>query len=126
MKNSNGRPNRRSLIILCVALITLASLPWLSRARSVTTSVNIVNNASRTVRNVYLSHANADDWSANQLGSATIGSGQSFNLSNIACDAQQIKVIGEDQDGCFLTTVISCGENSTWTITDDTARDCGN
>ena len=126
MKSSNSIRNRRSLIIFCVALITLASLPLLSRARAVSTSVNIVNNSSRTIRNLYVSHVNADDWSDNQLGDATIGSGQSFNLSNVACDAQQLKVIGEDQDGCFLSTVITCGENSTWTINDDTPRDCGN
>jgi hypothetical protein len=86
-----------------------------------------VNNSSREIRNVYLSHVNADDWSGNQLGNgATIAPGQSFSLSNVACDQQQVKVIGEDQDGCFVSTVVTCGSSSSWTITTDTARDCGN
>jgi hypothetical protein len=34
-------------------------------------------------------------------------------------------VIAEDQDGCFESTIINCGDNANWTITTDTARDCG-
>jgi hypothetical protein len=67
----------------------------------------------------------SDDWSADLLGDATIAAGQSHALSGLSCDGQQVKVIAEDQDGCFLTVVVSCGDNATWTITNDTARDCG-
>jgi hypothetical protein len=126
MKNSNGRGNNRTLIVLCAALIILASFPFLSHARAVTTSVNIVNNSSRSVRNAYLSHVNTDDWSGNQLGNTAISPSQSFTLDNVVCDGQQVKVIAEDQDGCFLSTVVNCGDAATWTITDDTTRDCGN
>ena len=35
-------------------------------------------------------------------------------------------VIAEDQEGCFSYQVVSCSEGATWTITNDTARDCGN
>jgi hypothetical protein len=135
MKKLGDMRNPRSLIITCVALLALAALPLLSRARTTTTrartttttttSVNLVNNSSKEIRNVYLSHVNIDDWGSNQLGNATIAAGQSFTLNDVACDQQQVKVIGEDQDGCFLSTVVNCGDNSTWTITNDTARDCG-
>ena len=124
MKNSVSKRTLCRLIILCVALFALAAL---SVARTPTTSVNIVNNSSREIRNVYLSHVDVDDWGGDQLSDgATIAPGQSFNLSNLACDQQQVKVIAEDQDGCFLSTVVTCGNSSTWTITNDTARDCGN
>ena len=125
MRSSDGSRKPRSLIIICVALITFGSLPLLSRARTVSTSVNIVNNSSREIRNVYLSHVNSDDWGGNQLGNATIAAGQSSTLNNLACDQQQVKVIAEDQDGCFLSTVVNCGDSATWTITNDTARECG-
>jgi hypothetical protein len=126
MKNSDSVRNPRSLVIICVALLILAALPLASRAQP-STSVNIVNNSNREIRNVYLSHVDVDDWGANQLSEgSTIAPGQSFNLSNVACDRQQVKVIGEDQDGCFLSTVVNCGDSPTWTITNDTARDCGN
>ncbi len=118
-------PGKRTLFLFtCIALLTLAAL--VSARTPTTTAVNIVNNSSREIRNVYLSHVNADDWSGNQLGNgATIAPGQSFSLGNVACDQQQVKVIGEDQEGCFVSTVVACGGNATWTITNNTATDCG-
>lgn len=124
MKNSRSKRNFYRLAILSLSLFALAAL---SSARTpMATSVNIVNNSSREIRSVYLSHVNADDWSGNQLGNgAVIAAGQSYNLSNIACDQQQVRVIGEDQDGCFISTVVTCGESPSWTINDSTTRDCG-
>ena len=125
MKDSDSMRNPRSLIIICAALLILAALPLVSRAQP-STSVNIVNNSNKAIRNVYLSHVYVDDWRGDQLSEGqTIGPGQSFTLNNVACDQQQVKVIGEDQDGCFLSTIVSCGDSATWTITDGTARDCG-
>ena len=123
MKNSHSK---RSLYRLAILSLSLFALAVLSSARTpTTTSVNIVNNSNREVRNVYLSHVNADDWGGNQLSNGqVIAPGQSYNLSNVACDQQQVKVIAEDQDGCFLSTVANCGGSATWTITNDTARDC--
>jgi hypothetical protein len=124
MKYSVAKRTLCRLIIVCVAFFALAAL---STARTPSTSVNIVNNSNREIRNVYLSHVDADDWSGDQLSKgATIAPGQSFALDNVACDQQQVKVLGEDQDGCFVSTVVTCGDNATWTITNDTARDCGN
>jgi len=122
MKNSRTNSKLYRLVVICIALFAVAVL---SSARTVTTSVNIVNNSNKEIRNVYLSHVNVDDWGANQLGDATILPSQSFTLNNVGCDQQQVKVIGEDADGCFLSTVVACGESATWTITNDTARDCG-
>jgi len=125
MKSSDDKRNPRSLIIAFATLAVVALAPFASSARISSTSVNIVNNSSRTIRNVYISHVDADDWSANQLGDSAISAGQSATIGDVACDSQQVKVIAEDQDGCFLTTVVTCGQSSTWTITNDTARDCG-
>ena len=124
MRNSHTMRNLCRLVILCTALGTLAALPLLSSARS-SNSINIVNNSNRTIRYVYLSHVNVDDWTGDQLGGNGVSPGQSSTLSNFSCDQQQIKVIGEDQDGCFVSSVIACGGDATWTITNDTAADCG-
>lgn len=124
MRNSLTMRNSLRLLILCAAFCALVALPLVSRAQPAT-SVNIVNNSNREIRNLYLSHVGVEDWGANQLGDTTILPSQSFTLNNVACDQQQVKVIGEDQDGCFVSTVVNCGENATWTITSDTARDCG-
>jgi len=124
MKTSDDHRNSRGFIIVCVALLALVAVPLMSSARTAATSVNIVNDSSRGIHNVYLSHVNADDWTGNHLGNATIPAGQSFTLSNVACDQQQVKVIAEDEDGCFLSTVVNCGDSATWTITNASARDC--
>ena len=110
------------LVLLCVVVLSLAVI---SGARSLAGSITIVNNSSKESRNVYFSHVNTDDWGADQLGESTIPAGQSYTINNITWDQQQIKVIGEDQDGCFISTVVASGDNSTWTVTNATATDCG-
>ncbi|HWN10343.1 MAG TPA: hypothetical protein VNO50_13935 [Pyrinomonadaceae bacterium] len=112
-------------VILCTVVCALAAQPIRSRAQPAT-SVNIVNNSNRVISHVYLSHVSVDNWGADQLGETPVAPGQSVTLSNFACDQSQIKVIAEDQDGCFLATVIDCGSNAAWTITSSTAADCGN
>src|SRR5437667_12770597 len=108
MEDVFTRDHLSRLVIVCVAVFAVAA--W-SSARMPTTSVNIVNNSNKEIRNVYLSHVNVDDWGGNQLGDATILPGQSFNLTNVGCDQQQVKVISEDQDGCFLSVVAAGGSS---------------
>jgi len=114
-----------AIFIMCVAAYAFTSTPGRSLARTATISVNIVNNSSRDIRNVYWSHVDSDDWSGDLLGDQTITAGQSLNVGNISCDGQSVKVIAEDQDGCFSSTAITCGGDASWTITNGTTRDCG-
>jgi hypothetical protein len=126
MRNSDGKRNRRGLIIICVVLFTLASLPILSSAKPPTTSINIVNNSTWEIRHLYLSPVDNDNWGPDQINNSVIAPGASFDLSNVACDQGSIKVVTEDQDGCFLYKTVSCGASATWTITNDASPDCGN
>src|SRR5215471_19691327 len=98
MKNSDSLRLPRSLVLASVALLVLASLPFLANAGaiSLTTSVNIQNNSNHEIRNVYTAHADADDWGNDVLGDATIPAGQAYNVTGLPCDGQQIKVIAED------------------------------
>ena len=122
MKNSRKKRHLSRLVVVSVAIFAVAAL---GAARSLSGSVRIVNNSNREISNVYFSHVDADDWGSDQLGENNIAAGQSYTISNITWDQQQLKVIGEDQDGCFLSTVVASGSDSTWTITNDTAADCG-
>jgi hypothetical protein len=122
MKNPHTKHHLNRLVVVFIAILALAAL---GAARSLSGSVTIVNNSNREIRNVYFSHVNADDWGADQLGEGHIAAGQSHTISNVTWDQQQLKVIGEDQDGCFLSTVVASGTDSTWTITNDTVADCG-
>jgi len=53
--------------------------------------------------------------------------GETFTISDAACTGNEIKVIAEDRQGCFVYGLISCAQGSAgWTITDATPPDCRN
>ena len=126
MRNSRAKQSRfRRVAIIAVAFCAFASLPLLVGARARTASINIVNNSSREIVNIYLSHADADDWGSDLLPDSTIATGQSFTIPNVSWDESQLKVVAEDGNGCFLSTVVSSSGDSTWTISADAQADCG-
>ena len=127
LAESRNNATRRFAIVMLVIGI-FAAVPFLSGARTpAATSITIVNNSSREIRHLYLSPTTQDNWGPDQLTGAVISSGGgSYTLSNVLCEQTNIKVITEDQNGCFLYQVVACGQSSTWTITNDATPDCGN
>lgn len=114
------------LVILMVVVCVLAVAPLRSSAHSnAVSSITVVNNSNREIRFLYLSSVDQENWSADQLNSASLSNGQSVTLANVTCNGAEIKVIGEDADGCFLSSVISCTGAPQWTITNNTPADCG-
>lgn len=128
MRNTlrKSSPLFTSLVVLAVFVGVMVCGPLLSKAHAPATAITIVNNSGREVRHVFLSAPDANNWSADQLGSSVISANGGSVTINASCDGPSIKVIAEDQDGCFSYQVVSCSENATWTITNSTARDCGN
>lgn len=121
------RPAFASLVVLGVFLGVMVCGPLLSRAYAPTTAITITNNSNREIRHVFLSAPDQNNWGPDQLGSSSIApNGGSVTLGSVSCDGSSIKVIAEDHDGCFSYQVVSCSENASWTITNDTTRDCGN
>lgn len=116
----------KPLAILVILFGIFACVPLLSHAHASATAITIANNSSREIRHVYLSPTNQDNWGPDQLNNYVIAPGGSFTLSNVSCGGSDIKVIAEDQNGCFLYHVVLCNENATWTITNDAVPDCGN
>jgi hypothetical protein len=128
MKSLFVSRNLRFLVIFCAVVGALSIASLQSRADRLTssTSVNIVNNSSRQIVHVYFSAVGANDWTADQL-SAPIAPGSSFTFtSSYNCGQTQFQGHAEDQDGCFVSMTTTCGGKTKWTITDSTARDCGN
>jgi hypothetical protein len=119
-KRSNSRRTAFALAVVCA----FAAHSLLAGARGRSASIKVVNNSEREIINLYLAHADSDDWGADLLPDSTLKTGQSFTISDVACDQPQIKVVAEDKDSCFLSTVVSCGDAVTWTITKDTAAEC--
>jgi len=116
-----------SLVVLGIFIGMMLCAPIRSRANATSTAITIVNNSSREIRHVYLSAPDQNNWGPDQLVNSVIpAGGGSFTISNVSCSGSTIKVIAEDQDGCFLYQIVTCSENANWTITSSTARDCGN
>jgi hypothetical protein len=113
------------LAILLVIICVIVLVPLVSGAQT-QTAVTITNDSSREIYHVYLAPGGTDDWGPDQLNGTVIGNGASFALNNISCGANGVKVITEDQNGCFNYNTVSCATTTTWTITDSATPDCGN
>jgi hypothetical protein len=130
MRNTlrKSNPLFTSLVALAICVGVMVCAPLLSNAHvPATTSITIVNNSGREIRHVYLSAPDQNNWGSDQLVNSVIApNGGSFTIGNVSCTGASIKVIAEDQEGCFSYQVVSCSDSVTWTITNDSARDCGN
>jgi len=120
-------PLSTALVVLGIFVGMMVCGPLLSRAYAPSTAITIVNNTSREVRHVYLSPPDQNNWGSDQLVNSVISpDGGSFTISNVSCGGAGIKVIAEDQDGCFIYQVVTCSESVTWAIPSNATRDCGN
>jgi hypothetical protein len=116
-----------SLVVLSIFVGMMVCGPLLSQAHAPSSTITIVNNSSREIRHVFLSAPDSNDWGSDQLMNSTISpNGGSVTIGSVSCNGSTVKVIAEDQDGCFIYKVVSCSENVTWTITNSDSRDCGN
>ena len=111
------------LLMLVAALCMLAVLIPRSTATSVLT-ISIVNNGGSEIRRFYLSPPDNDNWGPDQLNESGISPGATRNLE-VSWDQSTVKLVAEDQDGCFLNTTVAATGSPMWTITSDTPRDCG-
>ena len=126
MTNSSLRKNGFiGLLSLFVVVAVLGCGTMVSNAVAPTTNISITNNSGRSISHIYLSPPNSDNWGPDQLNDNAVASGSSVTISSAACEGS-VKVIAEDQDGCFISTTIACSENAGWTISSDAPRNCGN
>src|ERR1044072_6723431 len=114
-----------SLVAVAICVGIMVCSPLMFAAHMSTSSITIVNNSGREIRHLYLSAPDQNNWGSDQLVNSVISpNGGSFTISDVSCSGS-IKVIAEDHEGCFSYQVVSCS-GATWTITNDTTRDCGN
>jgi len=110
------------LFALTAILVGLAALAPLSTATAPLT-ITVVNNSDRQIRHFYLSPANNDQWGPDQL-SEPISAGTNRTL-NVSWEQSTVKLVAEDQDGCFMVQTVEAAGTLTWEISSSTARDCG-
>lgn len=124
MRNTPLKTRTFVRFMMLVAVVgTLVATTPLSGATGTTLTFTVVNNSSQEIRRLYLAPANTDNWGPDQLGQSPISPGGSRTL-NVSWDQSTVKLVGEDQDGCFVTATIEATNGATWTITSNSVRDC--
>jgi hypothetical protein len=116
--------NGLRLALAVVVLCSMATAFLIHAAPAQNVTLTVVNNSSREIRYLYLSPADNDNWGVDQLNESAIGAGDTRTL-NITWDQAAIKLVGEDQDGCFLSATMNATSNIEWTITLATPLNCG-
>jgi hypothetical protein len=111
-------------IALLDILVSLGAIS-LTRASAPTVTITVVNNSNWEIRHLYLSPANTDNWGDDQLGQSSIAPGSSRTLT-VSWEQSTVKLVGEDQDGCFLTKTVEASGTQVWTIGNGESRNCGN
>jgi len=114
----------RVCFMLVAVLFALTVLTPRSTATVPSLTINVVNNSGREIRHFYLSPADNDNWGADQLNGSSINAGATRTLA-VSWDQSTVKLVAEDQDGCFVSTTVEATGSRDWTITSDAARNCG-
>ena len=86
--------------------------------------ITVVNQGSRQIDGLYLSATAQSDWGPDLLDGARLAPGATATIHGIGC-TQSFVVVAEDLSGCFLYQPMACAADATWTITNDSPRDCG-
>ncbi len=115
--------NGLRLALLAAVLCSMGTV-LLHAAPAQNVTLTVVNNSTREIRSLYLSPADNDNWGVDLLNDSSISAGATRTLS-ITWDQSTVKVVGEDQDGCFLSATMNATSNIQWTITNDTQPNCG-
>jgi len=126
-KSHRHKANRRSLLLITsVAVMALIGSVFLVGARTqATIDITVRNNTQRQILHLYLAAGDPNNWGPDQLNGSTIPPGGSHVLNDVACSGSTIRVIAEDQNGCFVYYNASCDADQTWEITDAVTPDCG-
>jgi hypothetical protein len=111
------------LLIVITVVVLCGLLAPLAGANTPPVTINVVNNSQKEIRHLFLASAAGENWGDDQL-SQPISAGTSRNI-NADWNESTVKLVAEDEDGCFLKTTIDTSGTPTWTITSSTARDCG-
>lgn len=123
--NTHQRNVRPLLISVGLVALTLSAFAVMGAASSSNISITVQNNSVRPISRLYLAAASdPNNWGPDQLNGSTIAPGGSLTV-NAACSGSGVRVIAEDQNGCFVYENASCDGNKTWEITNSATPDCG-
>ena len=115
--------SRTYLALIFITALSVCVLAPVSSATTSSITVSVVNSSQKGISHLYLASVGSDNWTADQLNEG-IGAGSSQNVS-VTWSESTVQLIAEDEDGCFLKTTIDNSGSPSWTVTNNTVRDCG-
>ena len=132
VKKQQSKKRSKVLVGLICAIVTVSALTSVTSTSVANTQplmvITVTNNSAREMHHLYLSPVDHDAWGPDLLAEGiTLKPGETFTISEASCSGNEIKVIAEDKQGCFVYGLVGCSQASTgWAITDATPPDCGN
>lgn len=114
----------RKSVLLWGVVIAMAVGPVIVRAGAYDSVVDIVNQSSWEIHQLYLSSTSDEEWGPDQLGEHVIGTGDTFQLHGIPCDDYDVRLVDEDGDACVVGGVTLCADADAWEITDEDLLAC--
>jgi hypothetical protein len=125
--NAQEKKSRSLLVITAIVAAALIGTAVLAVGRSSSNiSITVKNQTQRTITHLYLAPGDPNNWGPDQLNGSTIPPDGSYVLNNVACNgSSSVRVIAEDQNGCFFYNTAACDANYTWEISAAATPDCG-
>jgi hypothetical protein len=118
---------QRACAALALALLValVAGGHAAAQARKERATVTVQNKSSATIRQLYLTPQDSDDWGPDQLGDNVIEAKKgAFKLTDIPCDVYDVRLVDDEGNECVVEEVDICGARETWTITDKDLKAC--
>lgn len=92
--------------------------------RASDSQVELRNNSSWDLRELYFAPVGSDRWGPNQLSRRSVRPDDTFTLTNIRCDKYDVKLVDEDDNECIVRDVGLCGDDKVWRVNDKALERC--
>jgi|CXWL01.1.fsa_nt_gi hypothetical protein len=87
--------------------------------------VNIKNNTSWEIHQIFLSPVDEENWGENLLGLDVVqAKGGSVEVRKIACDTYDVRLVDEDGAVCIVGGVKLCANQDAWEFDDEDLLAC--
>lgn len=91
---------------------------------SLDSTLTIENESSYAFAEINLSPEDAVTWGNDLLGADILAPGEVLEVSGVACDVYDIRIIDDEGDECILSSVDLCLDNAVWSIDDAELAAC--
>jgi hypothetical protein len=112
-----------------LAAIFAATAVWVTHAQGAPAKAprkgvfTIVNKTAWTIREIHITEAEEDAWSANLIKGKPLAKGGTVKL-DVECYEQDVKLVDGKGRTCTSESMCPCDRDSTWTLTPEGLAGC--